>query len=215
MKRLTVLIAVLVTTFAGALSAQTLEWGAWATNLEIQGDNVIDPDFGIEIVFDEGAGYGFTVNRYWGNRWSTELGAYSIDADTVVKIGFLDETIEADKLDMVPVTLMLQYHFRGADAPFDAWVGAGPVFVFVQNDLNSADLIDNGLGPVEFDDEFTWGANFGFSYHFTDAFGIGVDIKWIPLDLDSEGPGSEALGGTEEVLEIDPLMASVGILYRF
>ena len=210
MKRQTVLIAVLVTTFAGALSAQTLEWGAWATNLEIQGDNVIDPDFGIEIELDEGGGFGFTANRFWGNHWSTELGVFSIDADAVVKIGFLTETIDADKLDMIPVPVTLQYHFMGADRPFDVWVGAGPVYVFVQSDLNSADLIDTGLGPVKIDDEFTWGANIGFSYDFNDALGVGIDIKWIPLDLDSVGPD-----GVVEVLEIDPLMASVGILYRF
>lgn len=194
---------------AAPLSAQNVDFGIWATSTTLQGDNLIDEDADIEIELDENIGWGGTVDVFWGSTFSTELGVYGFDADGAIRIGGpLDETIDLGSLDVMPITLTLRAHFGGER--FEGYVGAGGAFVTFDN-LESDDLLLVGIDSIDIDDETTWLANAGFSVGITGRLRVGVDAKWIPL----EALGVDNLGNEEVPIELDPLMLSGGLIWRF
>lgn len=205
MKRAAVLLF-LLTLAAVPLSAQ-VDFGLWAVSTTLQGSNDVDDVNDISIEFDENIGYGVTADIWWGDRISTELGVYGIDADGSIEVGFLDETIDLGSLDVMPVTATLRFHFGGDR--FDGYIGAGGVYALFE-DLRSDDLMTGGTEYVEIDDTLSWLANAGFVVRFSEGFGIGVDAKWIPLDADTVDNFGEEL-----TLELDPLMISGGVVLRF
>lgn len=204
---------VLVTLFSLAmaaipLSAQNVDFGVWATSTTLQGDTVIDEANDIAIGFDEEIGFGATADVFWGRHFSTEVGVYAFEAEGEMELGFLDETISLGSLDITPATLMLRAHF-GSDR-FDVYAGAGGAYVAF-GDLESEDLLAGGTESVSIDDETTWAANLGVSIGVTGNFRIGLDAKWIAL----EGTAIDDEELEELDLELDPLLLSVGLMWRF
>ena len=190
------------------LSAQNVDIGLWAVSPELQGTTVIDEDSDIGIDFDEEIGFGATVDYFWTPRISTELGVYSFSADGTLNIGVLDDTVDLGQLDVLPVTLALRAHF-GGDA-FDFYVGAGGAYATFE-DLNSDELLAGGVDRIEIDDEFTWLANAGLSIRLTQSLRLGLDVKYFPL----ETPAVDNLDRDEVDLELDPLLLSGGVIFRF
>lgn len=191
------------------MSAQSgIDIGVWAVSTTLQGDNVINDVDDIEIEFDEEIGYGVTADVFWTDLISTEIGLYGLKSDSTMVLGFLDETVNLGSLDIMPVTLTLRLHFGGDR--FDGYVGAGGVYAMFEN-LRSSDLELGGTEHLDIDDETGWLANAGFSVRITNSLAIGVDAKWIPLDVTVEDDQElEAID-----LELDPLMISGGLLLRF
>lgn len=190
------------------LSAQNVDLGLWAVSPELQGDTRIDETSDIGINFDEEIGWGLSVDYFWTPRLSTELGVYSLSADGSLDIGVLDESVNLGSLDVVPVTLTLRAHFGGE--AFDFYVGAGGAYALFE-DLHSDELRLGGVDFIEIDDEFTWLANAGLSIRLTQSLRLGLDAKWIPL----ETTAIDNLGRDEVDLELDPLLLSGGVIFRF
>ena len=190
------------------LYAQTrVDIGVWAVSPHIQGDNVIDDVNDIEIDFDEDVGYGVTGDVWWTDRWSTEVGIYGFNARGTQRIGFLDETLDLGDLDVQPVTATLRFHLGGDR--FDFYLGAGGAYVLFQ-DLTSDELRLVGTERVEIDDETTWLADAGLTFQISENFALGLDAKWISLEVDTVSDAGEEL-----TLDLDPLLISGGILMRF
>ncbi|HUF17701.1 MAG TPA: OmpW family outer membrane protein [Thermoanaerobaculia bacterium] len=191
------------------LCAQSVDFGLWAVSPELQGDNRIDDASDLEINFDEEIGWAVTADIFWTPRLSTEVGIYSFSADGSLDIGgILDDSINLGALDIVPITLTLRAHFGGER--FDFYVGAGGAYATF-DDLESDELRLGGVEFIEIDDEFTWLANAGLSIRLTQSLRLGIDAKWIPLEVTA----IDNLGLDEVELELDPLLISGGVIFRF
>ncbi len=207
MKR-TVLLLLSIAMIALPLAAE-VDLGLWAVQTSFEGENTLDDIGEVVVNFDENVGYGLTADIYWTPRISTEIGVYGIDADaSLVLGGIIDEIVDLGSLDVMPITLTLRAHFGGDR--FDGYIGAGAVYAMI-DDLESADLRLGGTEFIEIDDEFTWLANAGFSIRIAGGFRLGVDAKWIPLEVDT----IDDQGFDEIPFELDPLMISAGLILRF
>jgi len=178
---------------------RAVDWTLWASAVDVNGTNRFDEFF--EMDAEGGVGFGMSLNVFQTERLSTEVAIFSLrtDADLL----FEDFEFEMGRIEIVPVTLGLQYHVAG-QSHFDPYVGAGIAWVMA-SDSKSSDLDILGIGAVEFDDEFTYFANAGLGFHFTDKFGAVLDVRYINYEPTSN---SAVTGGKEE-LELSPLFASL------
>lgn len=191
------------------LGAASVDLGVWVVSPEFQGDNRIDDASDIEINFDEEIGFAGTASILWTSGFSTELGIYRFSSDGSMDIGgVLDESIDLGQLDVMPVTLTLRAHFGGERVDF--YVGAGGAWVTF-DDLESDALRLGGVESIKVDDEATWLANAGLSIHLTRSLRLGLDVKYIDLETSA----TDNIGRDEVELELDPLLVSAGVMYRF
>ena len=158
------------------------------------------------IDFDSGSGYGFSVSRMLGARFSGELAVFRTSSHGGVRDNGV-EFVSLGDVELTPITGMLRYHFRPA-APFDVYVGGGGAYVLTE-DLDSADLRDDELAPVQLDEELTFVVGAGVIWSFAGRWGASLDARYLPLTLHGS-----ALGSTGDA-SIDPLILSAGLSVRF
>jgi outer membrane protein W len=186
---------------AGAvrLSAQapSSEVGLWLEE-DISGD------------FNGDQGYGISLNHYWTENFSTELSAQKFNADTAIVteglVGFcgfgelplVDQPVVivfhgSAQIEVTAVTAMAQLHFNraGRAAPY---LGAGVAHL---------------SGDAGLDSDITWAASAGLDFRMTDRLFLTGELKFVPWSAISEdiAPG--------ERIDIDPLIAAVGVKMRF
>lgn len=115
---------------------------------------------------------------------------------------------------MFPPIVTLQYHFNvGALKPY---VGAGVQWIhFFDSRTGSNALqadrvrLSDAVGPV---------LQAGFDYHLGNGWYLNADIKKAWLDTKVTFDNAQALGGLGTVRvkhDLDPLIISAGIAYRF
>lgn len=184
-------------------------WGSWG---QFDAQEFADPDFDAELEFDDGTGFGASVNWFWTDRFSTELFAMAMETDAVFRVGFGDferEDVPLGSINLTPIMVTGQYHFAPSGR-IDPYLGAGLAYV-VADDLDAVVTEDFELEQIEIDDEFTFLLNAGVGFTFTPRVGMNLDLRYLPLE-----PASRAAGDPEEVdLEMNPLIVSVGLRYRF
>jgi outer membrane protein W len=201
MSQLAYRIIFLLFVVAGAirLSAQapSSEVGVWIEE-DISGD------------FDRDLGYGISLNHYWTERFSTELSAQKFTADTTLVrdgllggfcgFGELPQELPvvivfhgSTQIEVTAVTAMAQLHFNraGRVAPY---LGAGVAHL---------------SGDAGLDSEITWAASAGLDYRMTDRLFLTGELKFVPWSAIAE----DAADG--ERVDIDPLIAAVGVKMRF
>jgi outer membrane protein len=176
-------------------------WVAASTTSE-----TVDGD--ASLAFEDGRGFGLSLNHFWTSHLSTELGATALSYDGTIEIGNV-EALDLESLDVIAVTGVAQWHFGGAGARIRPYVGGGVAYVMA-DDLESNDLDLADIGTVEIDSAVGWVANAGATFALTPRIGIGVDAKYISYRPDSAPAGGEAVE-----LELDPIVVSAGIRFRF
>lgn len=198
--------ALLLLLAATPLMAQghPVEWTLWGSMVNPQGSNDLG-DFSIET--DDGVGLGLSANFYLTERLSTEIGIFGLSFDADMQ--FQDLEFEMDAVELIPVTLGLQYHFV-PQSRWDPYVGAGAAWVSA-SDVQSSDLDNLGVGAIELDDELSWFANAGLGYALGDHFGLAIDVRYIDYEPTTT---SKATGATED-LELSTLVTSLGLRVRF
>src|SRR5687768_11621707 len=162
------------------------------------------PDATIE--FANGSGYGVSVNRMFGTRLSGELALFRTSSDGTLRdngIAF----VSLGDVELTPITAMVQAHFRPS-GPLDVYVGAGGAYVMT-GDLDSADLREDGLAPLKLEEETTFVVGGGVTWSFSDRVGASLDARYLPLTLHAKA------GGASADADIDPLIISAGIRFRF
>jgi outer membrane protein W len=197
---------VLALAVPAAAQDRPVDFTIWGTWVDMQGSTTFED--GLETEFDSGEGLGISTNIFVTDRLSAEVAVFALTSDAFLNFEDFDQ-LELGAVDLVPVTAGLQYHFLGSSR-FDPYVGGGAAYVMAE-ELESDDLDGVGLGTIELDDEFTWFVQAGLGFQFTDHFGLALDARYIPYE-----PGTESsVTGGEEDLEITPLLASVGLRFRF
>lgn len=120
-----------------------------------------------------------------------------VKADALGKIG---------KVDALPPSLMLQYHFTDFGA-FKPYVGAG-----INYTLFTERKVTDGLGVVRVDNSSLGVAGqLGFDYFLTKNVALNFDVKYIQMSTDVK---SDTLGKLGK-LDLNPITAGVGVGYRF
>lgn len=120
--------------------------------------------------------------------------------------GSLDPLGTLAKVSYGPIILSAQYHFNnlGKVHPY-LGVGVGRI-VF----LNER---DRALANFSIDDSWAPAAQVGARYKLGAAWMLNADVRYVPFSTHATG----SLGGAavRTKLEIDPILASVGVTYRF
>lgn len=110
------------------------------------------------------------------------------------------------KVNYGPVILSAQYHFNnlGRVHPY-LGVGVGRI-VF----LNER---DRALANFSIDDSWAPAAQVGVRYELDTAWMLNADVRYVPFSTHATG----SLGGVpvRTSLDIDPILANVGVSYRF
>lgn len=112
-----------------------------------------------------------------------------------------------------PPALTLQYHFDGM-GPFKPYVGVGAQYIHYFNSKTGDNTLNSS--GVKFSDSFGPTLQAGIDFQIGGGWYLNVDVKksW----LDTKATWSNPLGGTDPItakVDVDPLIVSAGVGYRF
>jgi outer membrane protein len=118
------------------------------------------------------------------------------------------------EINVLPPTLTVQWHFM-PDQTFDPYVGAGVSYLRMMDNGLRANAPGIGSFPIRVQTS-NWGAALqaGLDVNLKDGWMINFDVKKIYVDADVKldlGTGYKKI----DTLDIDPLVVSVGVGYRF
>jgi outer membrane protein W len=207
MKKLVLIIIALFAT-PSTVSAQTLstsDAAVWITDSEFNDPSFTDEEGTVQFEFDEQAGYGVSFNHFWVSSFSTEFAYHKFGADMDASVDD-GPRFDAGEIDASSLTGIAQWHFRRASR-FSPYVGAG--VAYMSGEFDPADFDGEDDVAVDFEDEFTWAANFGANIGLTERLAIGLDAKFIHWE--PKESGDEA----SERVELSPVLLSAGLRYRF
>ncbi|HEY0157662.1 MAG TPA: OmpW family outer membrane protein [Thermoanaerobaculia bacterium] len=207
MKKLFLLTIALFATPA-AVSAQTLstsDAAIWITASEFNDPSITDSGETLSLELDEDTGYGVSFNHFWFESFSTEFAYHRFGGDVEAR---LDDgpRFDAGEVDASSLTAIGQWHFRRA-ARFSPYVGAGAAYMsgqFDPTDFGGEDDV-----AVDFENEFTWAANFGANIGLTESLSLGLDAKVLHWEPREEGDDAS------DRVELSPVLLSAGLRYRF
>ena len=112
----------------------------------------------------------------------------------------------------LPPTLTLQYHFNpeGSVRPY---AGIGLNYTRFSSVKLDAGTVLGGSVPLTMDrSSFGWAAQLGVDIRLAPQWFLNLDAKYVKIDSDIEVKGA---GVPVTKLDIDPLLLSVGLGYRF
>jgi outer membrane protein W len=162
---------------------------------------------GSEVRFDVGTAYGVSYNRFWTTHFSTDVALLSTSNDASVRFGG-QELFNAGSLDLRVLALTAQFHCIRHRA-LDVYAGAGAANVSA-SDLESADLALAGIDKVRVASRTTWLANAGAAIGLGHSFAVGVDGKYVRYRPSSASPGGDPVR-----LDVDPMIVTLVLKFRF
>jgi outer membrane protein W len=198
-----------VLAFSLRMFAQS-EVGISINSSEFEESTVVDDDGeSVTFDFDEGIGLGLTFNKYWTRSFSTEFAVQTFSGE--MSIGETGSpAFVVGELNGAAISGMGQFHFNRAGR-FSPYVGGG--IAFVGGEFEFAD--DLGLDPddettFDLETEATWLAGVGVDVKLTERVLLNGDLRYMPWSAQPED--SEAL---EDRLDVDPMVISVGVKFRW
>jgi outer membrane protein len=212
LKRIKWFVAVAVLAFPVVLSAQTPanEFGVFVSRPAFDSTRFVDFESGddFELEFDENAGYGVNFTHSFSPQVSLELTAQKMSGDVQVSLDTPPITVNAGEINLMAYSATAQWHFAGT-GKFDPYVGAGVAYV-----TGDVDFIDDPEDPdatsnSDLENETTWLANAGIAYRISNTLSIGADAKYITYEPKAEDDV------TEDRVDINPLVISAGVKFRF
>ncbi len=148
---------------------------------------------------------------FFTDNFAVELIA-AINPHDVAAVGTAVGDIDLGSVWLLPPTLSLQYHVPFSNG-FKPYVGIGANLTVFFN----GNLPDDPTSPVtsiDYGVDFGWSVQGGFDWFFNNKnWGINVDFKYLRLDKDVNI--GTVIGPIEAAVELNPIIASVGVAYRF
>lgn len=204
------LIAVAVLMVCPAAGAErTVDITGWVSLIEpnSEGTFASDPENILDVNVGGEMGYGAAVNIFWG-RASFELSVSRVKS--TVSLEGTDINVPDADVEMIPITGILQWHFR-PDSLLDPYLGVGGMYTTF-GDVDTADAT-GAIRLSEIDaDDLGLVLNGGFGIALSEGLGLVLDVKYVPT-----GSAGRAVlvDGTETDLEISPVIFSAGLSLRF
>ena len=178
---------------------------AFASQVEIQGDNELEGGFTTE--FDDSIGMGLSVHRFVARMISVEAAIFNLRNDVNLMAG--NAPIDLGDVSLTPVSLGAQLHLAGRSR-IDPYIGAGGAYV-IAGDLFSPDLEAAGLGRLELESKATWYVNAGIGIQVSQGFGIVLEGRQLQYETSSRSTTT----GVEQELDLTPRLLSLGLRFRF
>ncbi|MEM7050341.1 MAG: OmpW family outer membrane protein [Acidobacteriota bacterium] len=171
----------------------------------------------LEIDLSGDVGFGAAIERRFGERWGVELSALTTEVESRVDLTGLNfEAVDVTDFRFVPVTLGLNYHVdvgERADLYFGPLVGQasyGDLEAFVDVGF----VTELGFDPgdrVELEDDIVYGAQIGLDLPVGESgWGFNSSLRYLVAELAGEDEGPD-----DSTIDLDPLIATAGLSYRF
>ena len=161
------------------------------------------------------------------NRWVPELDisyffTKNIALELVLAYAYHNVAVNAPgvysggvgNVQVLPPTLLVQYHFDWEGNPFKPYVGAGLNFTWFTNSNLAVPLFPGKL-PLSISSTSVGAAlQVGADYKLTKNWYLNADFKyiWMNTDVTSDNPGPKLVNSK---LDINPMVYGVGVGYRF
>ncbi|HEY0141148.1 MAG TPA: porin family protein [Thermoanaerobaculia bacterium] len=190
------------------VAAQSNEMAVWITAPQVETLRRTDPNASIERSFEDDPGWGLSVSRYWTRNLATELAFHRIQpgSNDVMVVNGRTITTQGPHLDLTAWSATAQWHF-GVAGRIDPYLGAGAAHV--SGDMHYVHETTEDVRS-EFDSEFTWVANAGFTLRLTPRIAASLDAKYIPYAPDADPHDSIFYRP-----ELNPLILAAGLRLRF
>lgn len=184
------------------LFAQMNDLGVFISTSQFENSEINDAGDVFDVEFDEDMGLGVLYNRFWTTGFSTEFAYQRLGADMSVSLGDVAAQVAELDLDVLSGTAQLHFGRRGL---FNPYIGAGVAYI-----SGEAGFIDEEeLESVDFESEVEYLANAGLNVGLGRSFTVFVDGKYILFGARGEGEPEE------ETLDLNPLVISGGVKWRF
>ena len=221
-------LAVAVAAAMGSISAQAYEAGDWIVR---GGLTTVAPDASSDAVtlngsdigaalgasqsgtvdVDDNTQLGLTATYMINSRLGVELLAATPFSHNVEGEGAL-EGVDIAEVTHLPPTLSAVYYLM--DGAFQPYVGAGINYtIFFDEDADSDLEGVVGDADVDLDDSIGLAFQVGFDYAINDNWHVNGSVRWI--DIETDATIDTDIGRIETTVEIDPLVYSVMVGYKF
>ncbi len=200
-KRIGIIVLSLLV-FPLTAAAQNNELGVFVSTSQLDENEIDEAGDIFDVEFDEDMGVGLLYNRFWFGGFSTELAYQRLGADLTLSLDDVTEDVGELDLDVLSATAQLHFARGGIVSPY---IGGGLAYI-----SGEAGSIDQGeLETVDLEKEVEFLANAGLTVGLGRSFAVYVDGKYIFYEARGEGDPEE------EALELNPLIISGGIKFRF
>jgi len=170
-------------------------------------------DTGTSVAVDDAIVPEVDLTYMFNDNWGLEVIAATSPHDLSTQNGALAGA-NAGEVWVLPPTLTLQYHF-GFNQPIDFYAGLGLNYTLFYNYDLSADLEGLGVTDIDFDGSFGLAANLGVDFKINEKWLFNIDLKYIDIGTDAELQlAGKAVLDTVSV-DVDPMVASIGMGFRF
>lgn len=149
-------------------------------------------------------------------RWSLDLPLSAGFKHDVLAAGAIEGAGRLGEVKALPVTLLLQWRFGGAEDALRPYVGFGPTYAHLYDAQSTAALsaLTGGTPArptlLEMESKLTYTVQLGLAWRFAPRWGLDLAVTKTPLKT----TGTLSTGQTIEA-KLDPMSAQVGISYRF
>lgn len=199
-KRIIIALSLLLIPLTAA--AQNNELGVFISTSQLSDDEIQEAGDIFDIEFDEDMGVGVLYNRYWFGGFSTELAYQRLGAD--LTLSFEDVTEDLGELDLDVLSATAQLHFMRNNF-VSPYIGGG--VAYISGEAGSIDQEE--LEVTDLENEIELLANAGINVGLGRSFAVFLDGKYIWYEARGEGDPDD------EALELNPLIISGGIKFRF
>lgn len=147
------------------------------------------------------------ISYFFTDHIATELvlliSRHDVDA-TLAGVG----NVDLGQVNLLPPTLLLQYHFRPHET-FRPYAGAGVNYTVFWNE----DAPGGAVTGIDYDNSVGYALQAGFDYGLGKHWMLNFDVKRYWLDTDVSI--TSALGPLGADVDLDPWTVSFGVGYRF
>ena len=198
----TVIIALALLLLPLTAAAQMNDLGVFISTSQFDDGEIDDAGDIFDLEFEEDMGVGVLYNRFWTSGFSTEFAYQRLGADLTLSAEDLDEEIGSLDLDVLSATAQLHFAKGSMISPY---IGGG--VAYISGEVGSID--EDELEEADLENEVEFLANAGLNVGLGRSFVIFLDGKYILYEARGEGDSED------EALEINPLIISGGIKFRF
>jgi len=199
-RTLIVLSLLFLPLFAGAQARNEL--GVFISTSQFDDSEISDGLDTIDVEFDEDMGYGVLYNRFWTDAFSTEFAYQKLGAD--LTLSFDDITADAGELDLDILTATGQIHFAHGSM-ISPYIGGG--VAYISGEAGSIDTEE--LESADLQNEVDFLVNAGLNIGLGRSLAIFLDGKYILYEARADGDTED------EAIEVNPLIVSAGLKFRF
>ncbi len=178
------------------------EIGVFISTSQFEDSEIDDAGDIFDVEFDEDMGYGVLYNRFWTNSFSTEFAYQKLGADLTVS--FEDIAEDAGDLNLDILSATAQFHFARGSI-ISPYIGGGAAYI-----SGEAGSIDSDeLEDADLENEIEFLANAGLNVGLGRGLALFVDGKYVMYEARGENDTDD------EALDVNPLIISGGIKFRF